>query len=183
MHGRDEKSKGLWGLEAETLNLPQADACHPQPVALWVSRILSATLHSLLRSAMNPVAGGIAPLEMEKVEVATTAVTCPRSPHKVSFRPLISSHPAVLVFSVGGAGRPRSGKSCHQCHGFFAHCCYYIKKAAGEIMYAKVLWKSWNAHIIVGDNYYYCFIPRMWEEQWPGLLSDKVHEKAEKMGV
>lgn len=63
---------------------------------------------------MNPLAGCIAPLEMEKVEVATTAVTCPGSPHEVSFLPLIRPHPAVLVFAVGGAGRLRSEKSCHQ---------------------------------------------------------------------
>jgi hypothetical protein len=116
MHGRNERSEGGegWRRRADELNLPQADACHPQTVALWVMSILSAALHSLLRSARNPLAGGIAPLEMEKVEVATTAVTSPRSPHEVSFRPLISSPPAVLVFSVGGAGRPRSEKSCHQ---------------------------------------------------------------------
>lgn len=82
---RNRRDVGVGGGEQISFNLPQADACHPQPVALWVIRILSAALHSLLRSARNPLAGGIAPLEMEKVEVATTAVTCPGSPHEVSF--------------------------------------------------------------------------------------------------
>lgn len=54
------------------------------------------------------------PLGMEKVEVATTAVTLPWFPNKVSFQPLICSHPAALMFFIGGARTPRSEKHCLQ---------------------------------------------------------------------
>jgi hypothetical protein len=47
---------------------------------------------------------------------------------------------------------------------FFAHCCYYIKEAAGEIMYAEVLCKLSSAYIIVTDNHCCCFIPRLQKE-------------------
>lgn len=46
----------------------------------------------------KPLARSVAPMEMEKVEVATTAVTLAWPPLEVSFQPLISSHPAALVF-------------------------------------------------------------------------------------
>jgi hypothetical protein len=62
----------------------------------------------------EPLACSMTPMEKEKVEVATIAVTLPWSPHKVSFQSLISSYPAALQLSGGGAGRPRSEKSCLQ---------------------------------------------------------------------
>lgn len=95
------------------LNLPQADACHPQPALRKPMKSLAA-LCSLLDFAMKPLACSVTPPEMEKVEVATTAVTLPWSPNEVSFQPLISSHPAALMFLVGGVGRPRSEKRCWQ---------------------------------------------------------------------
>lgn len=73
---RNQKSGGRVG---KRFNLPQADACHPQPRLRQTVRSLAATW-SLPQSAMKPLACSIAPMEMEKVEVATTAVTLP-GPH------------------------------------------------------------------------------------------------------
>lgn len=95
------------------LNLPQADACHLQPMLRQLMRSQVA-LCSLPHFAMKPLTCSIAPMEMEKVEVAPAAVILPWSPNKVSFQPLISSHPAALMFLVGGAGGPRSEKRCWQ---------------------------------------------------------------------
>lgn len=94
---------------------------------LTFHELTPATLSSCLGSRENPgcsvqpptfshgTSGLLCcPTEMEKVEVATTAVTLSRFPNKVSFHPLISSHPAALLFSVGGAGTPRSERHCRQ---------------------------------------------------------------------
>lgn len=121
------------------LNLPQANPafslCRGRTGGAVSLRITSHILQG------KPLAHSVAPMEMEKVEVATTAVTLPWPPHKVSFQPLISSHPAALMFFSRWGWETKVRKELSAVTWFFAHCCYYIKEAAGEIMYAKELCK------------------------------------------
>lgn len=126
MHVRNEKSEKR-GESGGVLNLPPADACHPQPALRQPARSLAAP-RSLPDFAMEPLPCSTAPPEMEKAEVATTAVTLPRSPNKVSSQPLISPHPAAPLCLAAGAGRPRSGECCWQGRGLVPTAAITLRK-------------------------------------------------------
>lgn len=121
------------------LNLPQADACHPQPVFLQSERS-SAGLCSLLRFAVRPLACSLARWRWRRWRwhLLLSHFPGPKQGQLPTSNQLPSS--CSCAFNRWG-WETKVRRALSAVPQIFARCCYYIKEAAGEIMYAKVLCK------------------------------------------